>query len=314
MLPENILPGEMLPKITMPDTLPTNPNSVSRVRVEARQEWSGSVVLPAELFTHLSDGDFATALATPIEHNGLSLPFMELFQLDTSQAISADSTAEAPPELCVEWAGPTAQVHGLGSGWSRGTLKILGAAGDDVGFGMTGGSIEVAGDAGAGVGRGMRGGRITIAGSVGDHAGGPPPGSIRGMTGGELLIAGNAGRLLGERMRRGIIAVQGNTGSGTAREMLAGTLVLGSTPVELVGIGLKRGTLVLLGAAAEGPFPGPHFDFALRYQPTFLRVLLRHLAPLCDWIDEKTSLAADYDRYSGDILEGGRGEILQRVG
>ncbi len=303
----------MLPKFIMPDTLSESSVPVARVRVESRHEFAGSVILPADLFTRLSAGEFATALATTIEHNGLPVPFMELFQLDTSDAITTPNSDGVPPELCLEWAGATHRVHGLGRGWSRGVLNILGAAGDDVGFGMTGGSIQVAGDAGAGVGRGMRGGRITIAGSVGDHAGGPPPGSTHGMSGGELLIAGNAGRLLGERMRRGIIAVQGPTDSGTAREMLAGTLVLGSTPVELMGIGLKRGTLVLLGAAAEDPFPGPHFDFALRYQPTFLRVLLRHLAPLCNWIDETTSLSADYDRYSGDMLEGGRGEILQRV-
>lgn len=72
---------------------------------------------------------------------------------------------------------------------------------------------------------------------------------------------------------------------------------------------MKRGTIAFLGN--EPPPLLPTFRKACLYRPDIFRVLFRHLRQSQATIAEEI-LAAPYDLYYGDLLEGGRGEILIR--
>jgi formylmethanofuran dehydrogenase subunit C len=92
--------------------------------------------------------------------------------------------------------------------------------------------------------------------------------------------------------------------------MLAGSiLVFGNCGIRH-GAGMRRGTIALLG---EEPFqPLPTFRHACRCCLEFLRVidhLLRRHA-----FEAPFSLSdLPIDLYHGDLLEGGRGELLLRT-
>ena len=235
----------------------------------------------------------------PLEQAGSTLRFEEIFELQ--------ATGEQAERITFH--GDLSQLHGLGRGWSAGLLRLEGSVGDSLGEGMSGGRIEVTSDVGDCLGRGMSGGQIVVSGNAGNHVGGPAPGSLKGMTGGEIFLTGSAGDLVGERMRRGTIVVLGEVGGQVGREMLAGTILLKSAPADLPGVGMKRGTILLLEQDSSDTFPGPHFDYAVRYEPVFIRVLLKHLQKTFDW-NEAANISTIWDRYCGDMLEGGRGEIL----
>ncbi|WP_237228187.1 formylmethanofuran dehydrogenase subunit C [Rubinisphaera sp. JC750] len=234
-----------------------------------------------------------------LEQSGSEIRFEEIFELQ--------ETGEQAE--CISFRGDLSQLHGLGRGWSAGLLRLEGTVGDSLGEEMSGGRIEVTGEVGHCLGRGMSGGQIAVSGNADNHVGGPAPGSLKGMMGGEIFIAGSAGDLVGERMRRGTIVVLGEVGRQVGREMLAGTILLKSAPADLPGVGMKRGTILLLDQDFPETFPGPHFDYAVRYEPVFIRVLLKHLQQAFGW-NEAAEISTIWDRYCGDMLEGGRGEIL----
>jgi len=57
----------------------------------------------------------------------------------------------------------------------------------------------------------------------------------------------------------------------------------------------------------------PSFCYACRYQPDMLRLLLRRLGQLGMDIP-KTLVESEFDLYHGDLIEGGRGEVLMPAG
>jgi hypothetical protein len=67
---------------------------------------------------------------------------------------------------------------------------------------------------------------------------------------------------------------------------------------------------------SAGPTPPlqlpPTFRRAARYQPTFLRLLARHLTKY-DFPFSLDDAAAEYEAYVGDLLTVGKGEILVRA-
>jgi hypothetical protein len=73
---------------------------------------------------------------------------------------------------------------------------------------------------------------------------------------------------------------------------------------------MRRGTLALLGP--QPPALLPTFVRACRCQPAFVRLLLRTLQQF-DFHMPDELLDADYELHSGDMLEGGRGEIVLRA-
>ncbi len=130
------------------------------------------------------------------------------------------------------------------------------------------------------------------------------------MTNGEILIHGSAGNEIGLTMRRGLIAVAGRVGDAAGFNMIAGSLLLFGESGIRPGAGMRRGTIGFLG---DHPAPEmlPTFRRACRYEPTFLQLYLRHLRSLSFPVPE-AAFNATYERWCGDLLESGKGEILVR--
>ncbi len=196
----------------------------------------------------------------------------------------------------------------LGAGMESGLLEVAGSAGEWLGAGLRGGVIRVRGPAGQHAGAGMSGGTIVIDADAGDFVGGPVEGATRGMTGGEILVLGSAGAEAALRLRRGLVAVAGSCGPYPARDMQAGTLVIGGESGPSPGVGLRRGSLIYLSRRAEVE-PGPGFIRSWTGRPVFLRVILRRLDEL-GFPMPPAAHDFTYRAWSGDSLEGGRGEIL----
>ncbi len=127
------------------------------------------------------------------------------------------------------------------------------------------------------------------------------------MTGGTILIDGSVGNELGHTMRRGLIAVGGDAGDVIGFNMLAGTIVvLGATGIRH-GAGMRRGTLLLLG---DSPPPLlPTFRYACRFRPLATTLVLRSLETLGFAVPDSLWLR-DVELYNGDLIAGGRGELL----
>jgi formylmethanofuran dehydrogenase subunit C len=198
----------------------------------------------------------------------------------------------------------------IGQGMTAGELLVEGDAGDHVGAGMSGGTIEVRGSVGHGAGAAMRGGLLRIAGGAGDGLGAARPGERLGMREGVILVEGPVGTDAGLAMRRGLIAVRGAAGAGLGRDMVAGSIFAFGPVGRLVGAGMKRGTIALFHP--EFPPLLPTFRLACRYRPPFLAVYLRRLAAWGFAVPELTPSAA-FERYNGDLLSLGKGEILGMV-
>jgi formylmethanofuran dehydrogenase subunit C len=191
------------------------------------------------------------------------------------------------PDGRVRFVGDWRRAARLGAGLAEGAVVIEGDVGDDVGLGMAGGSIEVRG-------------------SAGHRAGAAAPEARRGMTGGELVVHGSVGREAGALMRRGLLVAGGDLADHAAVGMIAGTIVafgaVGPTP----GLWSKRGSVVALG---DVPIPST-YRYACTYQPVHLRLMLTRLKGRYGMPVEGRHLTGFYRRYSGDLAELGKGEIL----
>jgi formylmethanofuran dehydrogenase subunit C len=111
-------------------------------------------------------------------------------------------------------------------------------------------------------------------------------------------------------MRRGLIAVGGLAGDLAGFNMLAGTILFLKGTGIRHGAGMKRGTLAFFGD--HRPELLPTFRRACRLQPQILPLvfqqLRRHGFPFPEQL-----IAAEVDVYNGDLVAGGRGEILIRA-
>jgi formylmethanofuran dehydrogenase subunit C len=203
--------------------------------------------------------------------------------------------------------GDLARVARLGQGMASGVLTVRGNAGSDLGAGMTGGSIEVFGTLGDWAGAEMRGGLLRIHGSAGHGLGAAHPGSRRGMREGAILVEGSVGDEAGLAMRRGLIAILGTAGDGLGRAMIAGSIFafgpLGLAP----GSGMKRGTLALFGSETPGLLPT--FPMACRHRPPFVMLYLRQLVAWGFPVPAQ-AFTGTFERYNGDLVERGQGEVL----
>jgi formylmethanofuran dehydrogenase subunit C len=210
----------------------------------------------------------------------------------------------------LRWAGNLAGVHWIGAKMTRGQIHVAGPAGRHVGSEMEGGEIFVDGDAGDWAGGEMHGGLLRIHGHAGHLVGAAYRGSPRGMTGGTILIHGNAGNEIGHTMRRGLIAIAGQAGDLAGFNMLAGSVLLFGASGIRHGAGMRRGTIGLFGD------PRPEllssFRYACRYRPDFLALMFVHLRhhgfPVAEALAQ-----AEFELFHGDLLEGGRGEILVKA-
>jgi formylmethanofuran dehydrogenase subunit C len=191
------------------------------------------------------------------------------------------------PDGTIRFAGDLSRVTRLGAGLIEGAVLVDGAVGDEVGLGMAGGSIEVRGDAGA-------------------RAGGAAPEARRGMTGGELVVRGSAGESAGALMRRGLLAIGGRVGHHAGAGMIAGTLVAFGDVGAAAGLWSKRGSIVALAGVT---IPST-YRYACTYQPIHLRLTLTRLRSRYGLPVGEHHLSGGYRRYSGDLADLGKGEIL----
>jgi formylmethanofuran dehydrogenase subunit C len=236
-------------------------------------------------------------LAVPVGNT--SVPVGDVFQVEGE---CADG------HLIVE--GDLTNVHRLGFGMTSGTLTVRGDAGLHLGAEMTGGLIDVWGGVGDWAGAEMRGGILRVRGQAGRYLGAAYPGSRRGMREGVILVEGPVGDDAGLAMRRGLIAIAGPAGDGLGRAMIAGSVFAFGTVGRRPGAGMKRGTLALFGLEQPDE-PGllPTFRPSCRDRPPFVTLYLRQLRawgfPVPD-----AAFAGLFQRYNGDLVERGQGEVL----
>jgi formylmethanofuran dehydrogenase subunit C len=191
------------------------------------------------------------------------------------------------PDGSMRLTGDWRQATRLGAGLTEGRVVIESDVGDELGVGMAGGSIEVRG-------------------SAGHRAGAAAPEARRGMMGGELVVHGAVGREAGALMRRGLLVAGGAVGDHAAVGMIAGTIVVFGAVGPAAGLWSKRGSIVALGEVA---IPST-YRYACTYQPVHLRLMLVRLKARYGMPVEERHLAGFYRRYSGDLAELGKGEIL----
>ncbi len=179
-----------------------------------------------------------------------------------------------------------------------------------IGAGMTGGDLVIEGHVGRDAGAWMSGGTIDIHGDAGDNLGGAAPGASRGMTGGEIVVRGRAGTDAAASLRRGLIVIAGDAGDRMGQRMIAGSVLLCGKTGRGAGRWIKRGSIVSL-APIERPAT---FRYACTYQPPHLSVTFLYLRKRYGLSIDHRYVAGRYARYSGDLAELGKGEILEWVG
>lgn len=202
----------------------------------------------------------------------------------------------------IELRGDLSKVKWIGRGMTHGHIRIVGNAGMHLGAYMTGGTIEVTGNASDWVGGEMTGGRIHIRGNAGGQLGSAYRGSMSGMSGGTILVEGSAGIELGMRMKRGLIAIRGPVRDFAGLQMKGGTIVLMSGAELRTGAWMSRGTIISMKPLRLLPTFAPVCD----YNPSFLRLYAKYLAPLGFTLP----IESNYRCFAGDAAVPGKGEIL----
>ncbi|WP_442484172.1 formylmethanofuran dehydrogenase subunit C [Aeoliella sp. SH292] len=226
---------------------------------------------------------------TLVWHGNRQVPLAELFQVSGTVG-----------DLVLQLEGDFSYVHHIGAGISQGEIRVEGNVGRHAGQGMRGGSLVIEGSAGDWLGSEMRGGRIEVQGDAANHVGGSLAASKVGMRGGQITVHGSVGTHAGERMRRGSIVVLGDCGEWPGYQMRAGTIVICGECGPHPAAGMRRGTLILLG---ETPTLLPTFRYACDYSPQALGLVFKELE-----LDRE--VPGSVELYNGDLLEGGRGEVL----
>ncbi len=237
--------------------------------------------------------------ALPIFHGNRKVTLGEFFD------ISGD-----PTDGEMHWEGDLSGVHWIGAKMAAGKMVITGNAGRHVGSEMSAGEIQVHGDASDWVGGEMKGGFIHVRGRAGHLIGAAYRGSARGRTGGTILIDGDVGNEVGHTMRRGMLAVGGNVGDLVGFNMLAGSIFVFGTAGIRHGAGMRRGTIGFFGN--ESPAMLPTFKHACRSQPDVMPLLFRQLRQQGFHVPDEL-FRSSFDLFNGDLIEGGRGEILLRA-
>jgi len=238
---------------------------------------------------------------TLVQHGNKQMPLGEFFDVSGSAADDNEMV----------WRGDCSRVKLIAANLTEGRVRVEGDAGMHLGAEMTGGEVIVDGNAADWVGAEMHGGKIIVKGNAGHLVGAVYRGGRRGMTGGEIHVYGSAGNEIGHTMRRGMIAVGGDSGDAVGFGMIAGTVLLfGETGIR-PGAGMRRGTIGLLGTNRP-PDMLPTFKGPATCRPVFLHIFLRYLQAMGFPLPEGC-LEARYNRYCGDFLELGKGEIFCRA-
>jgi formylmethanofuran dehydrogenase subunit C len=101
--------------------------------------------------------------------------------------------------------------------------------------------------------------------------------------------------------------VGGAVGDHAGAGMIAGTIVAFGPLGPAAGLWSKRGSLVALGAVTV---PST-YRYACTYQPIHLRLLFTRLRERYRLPVEDRHVSGRFRRYSGDLADLGKGEILE---
>jgi formylmethanofuran dehydrogenase subunit C len=265
--------------------------------IHLRYHGTKTIPIEAECLTpdNLAGKSLHEIAVLPVQYGNALAPLGDFF------SVEGDS---ADKEILIE--GNCGRVKQIGAGMMSGRITVRGDVGMHLGAEMTGGEIHVYGRVGDWVGAEMRGGRIHVHGDAGCLVGAAYRGGQVGMRGGVILIDGKACNEVGAHMRRGLIAIGGDVGDFVGVSMIAGgVFVLGRTGSR-PGAGMKRGTL-----AFGGDMPGllPTFRYECDYRPVFLSLYLRQLRAWGFPVHDRL-FTGSWRRYSGDLIEMGKGEVL----
>ena len=266
-------------------------------------EYIGDTTIPLELQgvtpCQLRDLSVSEIERVEIYHGKEIVSLAEFFK------ISGDLADEQ-----MRFSGDLSGVHWIGSKMESGSITIMEDCGRHLGSEMTAGTITVQGSTSDWVGAEMRGGLIHIKGNAGHQVGAGYRGSSTGMNRGTILVHGDVGNELGLTMRRGLIAVAGKSGDLIGFNMRAGTIMLFGESGIRHGAAMRRGSIVFM--SDSHPPLLPSFKYACRYQPEFMQLLLRKLKEL-GFPVPAGAFDSTYDLHHGDMIDGGRGEVLLRV-
>lgn len=221
--------------------------------------------------------------------------------------LSAVELARRPVYLQQDGAVSLGDLFDLG-GEPNGRIRFLGdlSLADRLGASLSEGDVAVEGSVGREAGLALSGGSLDVDGDAGPRAGAAPLGFKRGMTGGELIIRGSAGPEAGAGMRRGLLSIGRQAGDRTGLGVIAGTIIVFGSAGADSGLWSKRGTVVALGRIT----PPATYAYACTFQPNYLRLLLTRLRVRYGLPVRPKHLKGFYRRYSGDLAELGKGEIL----
>jgi formylmethanofuran dehydrogenase subunit C len=207
-----------------------------------------------------------------------------LSDLFTVEGDDAPATAE---ETTIRLAGDFFQVKRIGEGMTAGVVEVQGSIGMHAGNNMLGGLLSIAGNADDWLAREMRGGKVVVMGNAGNYVGGGYRGEKCGMRGGEIEVKGSAGAYLGEHLCGGSIRIGGDAGDFPGAANQGGTIFIGGS-TYLPGAEMSKGTITVKGEA--------------KVLPSFQKMEIVQIDGLA------------FQKYAGDNVDNGKGELLVGVG
>ena len=270
---------------------------VKLVLKKAPKTWVEAEVISPDVFAGKSLDDLKNLCLC---QGNKAVALGELFEV-------SGEVADTPSEqhIILE-GGDFSRFKRIGECMSGGKITINGDVGMHLGAWMCGGEIVVKGNCSDRIGAEMKGGVIKIFGNAGNLVAANYPGGDTGMENGLILIEGNVGRSLGRKMLRGTIIVRGNTGEFPGNMMKGGTIIVLGKLGKGPGLMMKRGTIIALGELTDLL---PTFAYDCTYSPTFLKFYYTTLSKMGISLLREL-YDGTFDRYSGDLSEIGKGEIL----
>jgi formylmethanofuran dehydrogenase subunit C len=201
--------------------------------------------------------------------------------------VEGEDRPEKPEETVILLKGDFSRVKRVGEGMTAGIIEATGSLGMHAGNNMRGGQLSITGNADDWLGREMRGGNIHVLGNAGNYVGAGYRGEKCGMRGGKIEVEGDAGTHLGEHLCQGSICVKGNVGDFPGAANQGGEIYIAGS-AYLPGAEMTKGTITIMGKAKV--LPG--------YQK----------------MEIVTIDGIDYQKYAGDLVDNGKGELFVRVG
>ena len=193
----------------------------------------------------------------------------------------------------------------LGYEWSNDYLEVNSDVGSYLGAKMKSGSIVVKGSCENYSGAEMSGGSIFIKKNAGKFVGASINGKRTGMNGGTIFISGNTDEFLSYQMRRGLVFVEGMAGDNCCNNLIAGTVIIKKGIGRNFGIGMKRGTIILLSNIKLES----NFVEGGECSTSFISILNKFILEKFDkkMIGRNSSIS----RFIGDKFIKGKGELLK---